>query len=161
MAGSKKGERRGGRQLGVKNKATLEREQRALAELAEKAAAAHKAGKNLKLAKDELAELIPVVKSATAGFQKAAMGEAGEGMPGQKGYSAAKWKEFREWLEFFSTLCYRTADFQSPKYRAIAVAVPPGDPAQPIPERVIEHEPADEHDRERVANASYLKLVKG
>jgi len=157
-----KGRFTGGRVKGVsKNKATIEREQKALAELANRAKAMQAAGKPLKLAKDELAELIPVVKGSVAAFQKAAMGEDGSGAPGKPGFDAGKWKDFREWLEFFSTLCYRTADFQSPKYRAIAVAVPPGDGVAQPPPPMIDHEPQGEHDRERAANASYLKLVKG
>jgi len=160
--GSKSGERRGGRQRGARNKATIEREQKALAELANRAKAMVAAGKPLTLAKDELAGIIPMVKDTVGLFQKAAMvDEAGTGAPGQKGFDAAKWRDFKDWLEFFATVCHRAADFQSPKYRAIAVAVNPDPaPAEKDP-RVIEHLPEDEHDRERVANNAYLRLVKG
>jgi hypothetical protein len=149
--GSKPGERRGGRQKGTPNKATREKEQRALEALQQKAKAPLR-----KLAKDQLAELVPEIKEIVLRF-KAAVEKSG-GVPGTKGYKAELWRELREWIRVYGWAADLAADFESPRYRAIAVAMTPGDakPAAPI----IEHQPADAEERERQANNAYLRLVK-
>lgn len=146
-----------GRKKNSRNKATVEREERALKELAEQRFAA---GRKLVLAKDELLEMIPVVKDMVAAFQSAAIAN-GKGMPDQKGFNPEKWSRYKEWAEFLAHICYRAADFQSPKYRAIAVAAAPGD-LNPGPQpKMIEARNVGDQDRERIANSTYLKLVKG
>jgi hypothetical protein len=114
MSGSKPGERRGGRRLGTKNKATLERERRAIEALHKKGAMAPLRA----LAKDQLAELVPVVKGIVARFQLAAMQA---GAPGDDGYRPDFWKELRDWIKTYATVADLAADFESPRYRAIAV----------------------------------------
>jgi hypothetical protein len=157
MSGSKKGERRGGRKKGTRNKATVEREAKMLNALKDQARATPE---KIVIAKDELLAFIPVVKGTVGLFQKAAI-DGGQGLPGLPGFNPGKWERFREWAEFFGQLCHKAADFQSPRYRAIAVVVPPGDIAQPNPAPMIEHQPSSELDEERQANAAYLRLVKG
>lgn len=131
--GSKPGERRGGRKKGTPNKATAERERRALEELRGKAQLLNRA-----LAKDELDDLVPevkelmqVVKGSVAHFQRAAF-LGGTGLPGQSGYVAAAWDKLREWIILLkdvqvaaAVIMAKSADFQSPKYKAIAVMTPP------------------------------------
>jgi len=158
MAGSKKGERRG-RKPGSRNKRTIEQEQRALQELAEQARSSTRAGRKITIAKDELLELIPVLKGTVAQFQQAAIAD-GKGLPGGDKFDRNLWKDLKEWVEVYANVCRYTAEFQSPKYRAIAVAMQdPG--AQRAPEPKVIEAPTDAIGRERLASAAYLKLVKG
>ena len=129
MSGSKPGERRGGRQKGVKNRTTLEREQRALDEIRGKAA---------KLApqtwgKDALEDLIPqslevlgAVKGIVARLQEAAYKQLEP--PGA--LDPATWDRLKEWMTLLkdtqataSLIMSRAAEFQSPKLQRIAVGI--------------------------------------
>jgi hypothetical protein len=157
--GSKPGERRGGRQKGSKNKATLEREDRARQDLLEQAKGIAASGRKIVIAKDELLDLIPVVKGTVAEFQRAAIAD-GQGLPGKALYDRQAWLDFREWVGIYESICRHAAEFQSPRFKAIAVAVTPDPGAQqPTPMRDVT--PTDKHGRERAANAAYLQLVKG
>jgi hypothetical protein len=146
------GRKTGGKKKGTKNKATLEKEHRALEALQQRARTPLR-----KLAKDELADLVPIVKEIALKFRDAAL--ANGGLPGTKGYKADVWKEAREWIRVYGWVADLAADFESPRYRAIAVAMTPGDAKPSAP--TIEHQPADAEERERTANQSYLRLVKG
>jgi hypothetical protein len=150
--GSKPGQRRGGRPKGGKNKATIEREQRALEALQKQAKQPLR-----KLAKDQLADLVPEVKGIVSRFA-AAVEEKG-GKPGTKGYKRELWRELKDWIRLYGWVADLAADFESPRYRAVAVAMTPGDGKPMAP--IIEHESANAEERERAANQSYLRLVKG
>jgi hypothetical protein len=108
-----RGFKSGGKQKGTKNKATLERERQALEILQGKALAPLRT-----LAKDQLAELVPVVKGIVARFQIAAMNG---GAPGEQGYKPEFWKELRDWIKTYAAVADLAADFESPRFRAIAV----------------------------------------
>lgn len=157
MPKAQKGERWGGRAKGTKNKATVERERLALASLQAKA----KATAPRKLAKDQLAELLPVTMGIVAMYQRAAYKDDGSGRPGHPNHDPKIWRELGQWIELARRVGDTAADYESPKYRAIAVAVTPEPTGSLPPPTTVEHEPSGEHDRERAANASYLKLVKG
>lgn len=136
MAAPKGHPRWGGRQKGKPNKATIERQRRAMDDLMERARAADPQP----WGKDELAALIPeakellgVVKGVVARFQRLAMAE---------GAPDSAWERFKTWVDLYaevmlktSQIEYRAADFQSPKMRAIAVLPPPPVPAP----KTIEH----------------------
>lgn len=161
MSGASPGERRGGRQRGTKNKATIEREQRALADLQERAQSLPRIKR---LAVDALADMVPeadelakVVKSIVGHKQQLAFAEGAE---------KAAWDDLREWISLYkdvfgvcSQVKHRAADFQAPKYKAIAVMVNPL--PQPESRPIVEHEPRDAAERERRAANAYLTLVKG
>ena len=108
-----RGFKSGGKQKGTKNKATLEREHRAMEALQQKSLAPLRT-----LAKDQLSELVPVVKGIVMGFQQAAMDS---GAPGQPGYKVEFWRELRDWMKTYAQIADLAADFESPRYRAIAV----------------------------------------
>jgi len=136
-----------GRPIRGKNRTTLEREARELKALQEKAKI-----RKIILGKDELEDLIPIVKGTVARFQAAAL-DGGNGAPGMPGFDPEKWKEFKEWVEFYAKLCHQTADFQSPKFKAIMVSLPPGEESARGMKDVTPA-PAD-------ARAAYLTLIKG
>jgi hypothetical protein len=128
--GARPGERRGGRVKGVPNRTTVEKlEQARIAEQIAKAVgaqngasstAAKKILSSQKLAKDELAEVIPIIKSIVAHFQRQAMRATPEGgleIVGDLG-------DFKEWLKLFIDTSFKLADFQSPRFRAIVADVP-------------------------------------
>lgn len=108
-----RGFKSGGKQKGTKNKATLERERHALEILQGKSLAPLRT-----LAKDQLAELVPVVKGMVAQFQMAAMNA---GLPGSKDWKPELWKELRDWIKTYAAVADLAADFESPRFRAIAV----------------------------------------
>jgi hypothetical protein len=107
-----RGFKSGGKKKGSKNKATLEREHRAI-EVIQKGMPLVRT-----LAKDQLAELVPTVKGIVEGFQRAAMDAGG---PGQPGFKMDLWRELRDWIRMYATVADLAADFESPRYRAIAV----------------------------------------
>lgn len=104
----------GGRKPGTKNKSTIEREHRALESLAQQKSLAPIRA----LAKEQLAELVPVVKGIVARFQLAAINS---GVPGDANYNAQFWRELRDWIKTYAAVADLAADFESPRYRAIAV----------------------------------------
>jgi hypothetical protein len=69
------------------------------------------------LAKEELEEVLPIVKGIVAHHQRAAMA-----VPGQLG----DLKPFKEWLELFIDTCVRLAPYQSPTFKAVALTGPLG-----------------------------------
>jgi hypothetical protein len=128
--GARPGERRGGRVKGVPNRTTVEKlEQARIAEQIAKevgaqngasSTAAKKILSSQKFAKDELAEVIPIIKGIVAHFQRQAMRATPEGgleIVGDLG-------DFKEWLKLFIDTSFKLADFQSPKFRAIIADVP-------------------------------------
>jgi hypothetical protein len=102
-----------GRPPKSKNKATLEREHKAIEVLQAKSLVPLRA-----LAKDQLAELVPVVKGMVAQFQRAAMDS---GLPGTDKWRPDLWKELRDWIKTYAAVADLAADFQSPRFRAIAM----------------------------------------
>jgi hypothetical protein len=105
----------GGRKPGTKNKATIERELVAVQEMQQRSLAPIRA-----LAKDQLGELVPVVKEIVTRFQMAAIAS---GAPGDPSYKPEFWKELRDWIKTYATIADLAADFESPRYRAIEMIV--------------------------------------
>jgi len=73
------------------------------------------------LAKDELANLVPVTKTIVAAFERAAFFEDKSGAPDKKNFDPAKWNRFQNWLKVLVDLCGRVAEYESPKYKPIEV----------------------------------------
>jgi hypothetical protein len=73
------------------------------------------------LAKDELANLVPITKTVVAAFQRAAWEEDGSGAPDKENFDPAKWTRFQVWLKVFIDLCKSVAEYESPKYKPIEV----------------------------------------
>jgi hypothetical protein len=113
------------------------REQIKAAELAaDKMGAARK-----RLAKDELEELLPIIKETARRFQRAAIREDATGLPGGANFDVAPWTRFKEWIEFYASVCYRLADFQSPRFKAIAVMAPQPEPQGRKPDVIPRNDP--------------------
>lgn len=135
--GARPGERRGGREKGTRNKATVERlERERIAEQIAAAAGHPGAGAavakametNRPLAKTELEDVIPILKSIMAHFMNPTIVAAKSGAP----VSKAEWDHVRTWIELFVDVCTKLAPFQSPTYRAMLVSMTPGEaPARP------------------------------
>ena len=71
------------------------------------------------------------------------------------------WPLFGEWFDRWVYAAKSLADFQSPKYKAIAVAMAPMNQNPQPQARTETNEPRDAQERERRAANDYLKLVKG
>lgn len=162
--GSKPGERRGGRQKGVPNKATVERlhKNAIIDQIAKEigqptsvaAAAVDRAMSGRKLAKEELEEVVPIIKSVVAHFQQEPFAAVKSGGKATK----AQWNDFRAWLELFVNTCVKLAPYQSPTYRAILVTTPTGEGAG-APDKVADL--GDIGDETTRSAQTYLRLVKG
>ncbi len=85
-------------------------------------------------AKDELAELIPVVKGHVGQFQQAAIAA---GMPGTKTFNPSLWKMFKEWVELFHKVLDSAADFQDPRLKAQLWVPPPQEMPKPVEGKVV------------------------
>ncbi len=109
-----------------------------------------------KLAKERGEDLLEIAIGCTAFYQPRAIGGGAED-------TAANWSAFENWLKIAADIGAKLAHFQSPTYRAIAVAMTPGEPidgAQPA-------QPDDEafagdagESPAVVAQRAYLRLVK-
>ena len=86
-----------------------------------------------KLAREELEEFVPILKGTVARFQQRALGPDGSGAPDQPGFRPEAWATLKGWMEFYVYALNTLADFQSPKFKAIAVMAPP--PAPPVERR--------------------------
>ena len=118
--GAAKGERRGGRALGTPNVKTLLREAQGLREeLAKKAEADLQKARGRKLGKEVLYEFMTVFAGMAASVQPAP--------PGQINQHADEAK-FQTWATLAVDTAYKLAQFESPKYRAIAVFEQPAPP---------------------------------
>lgn len=73
------------------------------------------------LAKDELANLVPIVKTVVAAFHHAAFYEDRSGAPGKEHFDSARWNRFHMWLRTFIELCGKVAEYESPKMRSLEV----------------------------------------
>lgn len=130
--GAAPGERRGGRAKGVPNKKTIEALARAkiIEQVADAMAAPgtetrmaiEKVLEGKKLAKDELEEVLPIIKGVVAYYQRQALTMGQDGKPVING----KLDDFKEWLKIFIDTCFKLADFQSAKFKAIMVTAGPG-----------------------------------
>jgi hypothetical protein len=144
MAGSKPGERRGGRQRGTKNKATVEREINAAAVIDR----ARREGREL--AVDVLEKLMKVAEGA------AAINRPTE----QKKYKDGDWKLFAEWFDRTAFCAKALAPFQSPTFKAVAVDVRSTTPApmqQLSPPPLQIEGPTDQNSSVKC----YLRAIKG
>jgi hypothetical protein len=114
--GAKPGERRGGRQRGTPNKTTIER-QRVTAEIAARTVAdARVAGK--KLAKEVLEEFMFLFADMAAYYKPA--------LPTAPPNENANEGKFGEYARLTVDAAHKLAPYQSPTFRAIVVAPPPG-----------------------------------
>ena len=124
------GKKTGGRTKGTPNKKTLafRAEQAEREKVAERiAAAAGHPGAGQAVAKamdathvwakDEIAAVIPILKSIMAFFTNPLVEAAKAGQVRPK----ADWDHARIWIELFLDGCYKLAPYQSPTFRAIAV----------------------------------------
>ena len=126
MAGSKPGERRGGRKRGTPNRKDVEKaEQLRLAAANAGFPVPAKAVPIKKLGKEILEEFMMVFAGMAASYQPAP--------PGQPPRPNQDEVKFRQYAELAVDTADRLADFQSPKFRAIAVTAPPADPNRPAP----------------------------
>jgi hypothetical protein len=141
--GAKPGERRGGRQKNTPNKATTARllDEQVAEKVSEIIGATQTKAQVQTImrrvrAKDELEELIPVVKGHLAQFQAAAIAAGGPGAPG---FSTALWDRLERWIELFHKILNTTADFQDPRLKAQLWVPPPQEmPAAPgAPAKVV------------------------
>ncbi len=141
--GAKPGERRGGRPKGGLNKATAAKllDAQVAEKVAEIIGAPPQEGATLQRytsrarAKDELAEMLPVLKGHVGHFQQAAIAS---GLPGTEKFNAAIWKMFREWFDLYLKACDTAADFQDPRLKAQLWVPPPADmPARQDDERKV------------------------
>jgi len=170
LSGSKldvmKGKKTGGRQKNTPNKATVAkmRDAKIVEQAAEELAketgmpggvaqrVIAKVIENKRLAKDELEDVVPILKSIVARHQQVAYRTE----PGTPGYQDVEWERLRTWLELFIDTCVRLADFQSPKFRAQFVIPPPAVPLPfPTEDNVVHLD-----DPVRLANV-YRRLVTG
>jgi hypothetical protein len=138
--GSKKGERRGGRQKGSLNRATIERLEQAKIIQQIEDQACHLGASDTqvgapttskrKLAREELEDLLPIIKGGVAHFQPTPAGALAQGVPENKD---GDWPTFKSWLQFYADTLLRLAEFQSPRFKAIAVAMGTTPTAPPQP----------------------------
>ena len=117
--GSRKGERRGGRQLGTRNKASLEKERIAAEIAARTMADARVAGK--KLAKEVLEEFMFLFAGMAAHYQPTP-----PHLP-QQNVNASETK-FLQYAELAVTAAKSLAPYQSPTFKAVQVSSGPIDP---------------------------------
>ena len=120
------GKKTGGRKAGTPNKATLERMERerigeqiaiAAGQPGAGAAIAKVMDANHVWAKDELAGIIPTIRSIVDHFGKAPM----KAIAGKGRATKENWAALRTWLQLFIDTNHKLAPYQSPTYRALAV----------------------------------------
>lgn len=128
--GSAKGERRGGRQVGTPNKATIQRNLIA----ARQAAEALKPGSGKKLAKEVLEEFMLTFAGMAATYQPMPPGRTD--VPDGRAPDPVL---FRAYAELAVLAAAKLAPFQSPTFRAIAVTV--AQEQVPIGPRIINNDP--------------------
>ena len=139
------GERRGGRKKGTPNKATIakaldakvaEKVEALIGKTPEVTATALQVMARTPRGKDELAELILVVKGHVAKFQQAVL-RMGE--PDAKTYNWSLHDRYVRLLELFAKVSDSAADFQDPRLKAQLWVPPPQDmPAAPgAPAKVV------------------------
>lgn len=142
----RKGERIGGRQKNTPNKRTTEAlERERIAEQAknevDKAARQH-----IKLGKDILEDYVKAFAAIAAVYQnRVATKFAAGGEPTQ-----AELDAFEKWGSLVAQHAKALADFQSPKFKAIAVVAPPPSPERPAPSASNVREINDQHAMARV-----------
>lgn len=160
-----KGTRIAGRQKGTLNKATVARLERArlaeqVADEVGKAAgvpgsaaelAVRKVMEGRRLAKDELEDVVPILKSIAAKYQQVAFAKP----PGEAIYDSVAWDRLHTWLELFIGTCVKLAEFQSPKFRAILVHAQAEPPQKPAEDNVV-----DINDQTAIARV-YMRVVSG
>ena len=124
------GKKTGGRKAGTPNKKTAAfREEQRKRELAAEriAAAAGQPGAGTAIAKaldaqhvwakDELAEVIPKIRSIVDHFGKVPM----DAVAGKGQATKEDWDALRTWLQLFIDTNHKLAPYQSPTFRAVAV----------------------------------------
>lgn len=130
--GSAPGERRGGRVKGKANRVTeerLERERIARQAQTEVDKAYHA---KVKLGKDVLEDYMMAFHGIAAHYQN----QLANAVAGGKPPAAADLAAFKEWGTLVATTAKNLAEFQSPKFKAIAVMAPPPNPNQAPPKQI-------------------------
>jgi hypothetical protein len=122
--GSKPGERRGGRQKGTPNKATLEREEKARQEIAE---ALKKAGtaKTVRYAIDEMQKALVIAEGFAGLVQPTPIKDANGKLVKFEGGDV---ELFGTWFDKWFTCIKELAKYQTPQVKAIEAPTPPPDP---------------------------------
>lgn len=118
-SGAKPGERRGGRQRGTLNKATVERKAKALVALTRQADASFE---HRELAKDALMRLAIFAEGAAAATRPTTEADI---KGGSEINPDGDWDRHKGWIELSGRLYKWAADFQSPRMLGIAMAPPP------------------------------------
>lgn len=160
MSGSKPGERRGGRQKGAKNKATLAREEEARKALAGQLVAEIVDGtgplKLRELPKEALVRIAIACEERAAHFKPVKKGE--NGATKNKAGDLALEGAFMD----RAIICWsKAAPFYSPTYKAVVTAATtPAEAKMPAPQ-LLEHQPTDRQSREAAAQQDYLRVIKG
>lgn len=122
------GAKTGGRAKGTRNKATIERETKALAELAAGAKAAERRG-DTKLAISEMQKAL-VLAEGFAGKLKPEFTKDADGNIVVK--DVGRFRLFGEWFDRWFNIQKELARYQSPQFRAVDAPTPPPDPGSNV-----------------------------
>jgi len=153
-AGSKPGERRGGKKPGTKNKATREREALAAQVIID---GAQKRGAPV-LAKDVLERLMKLSEQQIYRYQPTPREEVKKGVePNPEGDLGL----FGDWIDRTAFMAKELAKYQSPTFKAVMVSTSPGESNPPQKQIEGQANGATGEDRLQKASQSYLMLVKG
>jgi hypothetical protein len=144
--GARPGERRGGREKGTPNKATVER-----TALAERIVAEAKGKPGRKLGREMLEEFAVLFGGLAAMFQPVGTGPDGAVTPQDLKLWAESYKEplFEKYARLAVKCADAFADFQSPRLSRVQMAAPPPDPRGPIIKKftfsIFDHEGRPAH----------------
>ena len=131
MSGSKKGERRGGRQKGTKNKATIAREEAARAEFeaAMKATASKTRGTGVspKLAMQEMYKAISIAEGVAGKLQPK---DISQDVNGKLTITGGDLKAFGDWFDRWVKGLELLAKYQIPAIKPIEAPAPPPTPEE-------------------------------
>lgn len=149
--GSKPGERRGGRQKGARNKATIQREieaGKAAAEAIDKARSGQ-----IELAKDVLRRLMKIAEGITSLNRPTTVREIDAGtVPNKDG----DWERFGQWFDRTVYCAKELARYESPTFKAVLLQQDTPQPLAPQSNDVLDlqanRDPAQ-------ATQTYLRLV--
>lgn len=153
-AGSKPGERRGGKKPGTKNKATREREALAAQVIID---GAQKRGAPV-LAKDVLERLMKLSEQQIYRYQPTAPEDVKKGaQPNPEGNLGL----FGDWIDRTAYMAKELAKYQSPTFKAVMVSTTPGESNPPPKQIDADANGISGEDRVARASQTYLMLVKG
>lgn len=110
-------------------------------------------------AKDKLVELAGIVEGHVGQFQRAAI----VGIPGTENYNPALWDKFKEWVKLYRDILDSAADFQDPRFKAIAVmaSTSPELLASELAKVVEDPDKVRKLNQPGAATKVYMQVVKG